>query len=60
MLSTLGGWDAVEKADAEGKLYGVYVVQDRWKRPVLLLRNPWKVTQLASEVDYLKLVQIFH
>ena len=38
-----GGWEAVEKADAEGKLFGVYVVKDRWNRPVLLFKNPWKV-----------------
>lgn len=51
-----GGWEMVEKADAEGKLFGVYVVKDRWQRPVLLFKNPWKVTQLAGEVEYLKLV----
>ena len=39
-----GGWEAVEKADAEGKLFGVYVVKDRWNRPVLLFKNPWKVS----------------
>ena len=50
-----GGWAAVERADAEGKLFGVYIVQDRWKRPVLLFRNPWKVTQLVGEVEYLQL-----
>ena len=50
-----GGWAAVERADAEGKLFGVYIVQDRWRRPVLLFRNPWKVTQLVGEVEYLQL-----
>lgn len=48
-----GGWAAVEKAEADGKLFGVMIVQDRWKRPVLLFRNPWKVTQLVSEADFL-------
>lgn len=48
-----GGWAAVERAEADGKLFGVYVVQDRWQRPVLLFRNPWKVTQLADEAKYL-------
>jgi peptide chain release factor 3 len=33
-----GGWEAVEKADKDGKLYGVYVVKDRWNRPVLLFK----------------------
>jgi peptide chain release factor 3 len=48
-----GGWEAVEKADKDGKLYGVYIVKDRWERPVLLFKNPWKVTQLAGEAEYL-------
>jgi peptide chain release factor 3 len=51
-----GGWEAIERADADGKLFGVYVVQDRWNRPVLLFRNPWKVTQLSDEAGYLNLV----
>ena len=51
-----GGWDAIDKADADGKLFGVYVVKDRWERPVLLFKNPWKVTQLAGDVEYLKMV----
>mmetsp|Transcript_4951 Transcript_4951/g.8063 ORF Transcript_4951/g.8063 Transcript_4951/m.8063 type:complete len:642 (+) Transcript_4951:42-1967(+) len=51
-----GGWDAIKKAEEDGKLYGVYICQDRWNRPVLLFRNPWKVTQLTAEVEYLKLV----
>ena len=38
-----------------GKLYGVYICKDRWERPVLLFRNPWKVTQLAGEAEYLSL-----
>lgn len=50
-----GGWEAVEKAEAAGKLFGVYIVKDRWNRPVLLFRNPWKVTQLLDEVEYLHL-----
>lgn len=48
-----GGWDAVHKAEDDGKLHGVYICKDRWGRPVLLFRNPWKVAQLASEVEYL-------
>ena len=50
-----GGWDAVEKADADGKLFGIMVVQDRWKRPVLLFRNDWKAASLAEEEKYLEL-----
>jgi len=50
-----GGWDAVQKAEDGGKLHGVYVCKDRWGRPVLLFRNPWKVAQLESEVEYLQL-----
>eukprot|EP00534_Pseudo-nitzschia_fraudulenta_P006480 CAMPEP_0201191772 /NCGR_PEP_ID=MMETSP0851-20130426/143131_1 /ASSEMBLY_ACC=CAM_ASM_000631 /TAXON_ID=183588 /ORGANISM="Pseudo-nitzschia fraudulenta, Strain WWA7" /LENGTH=604 /DNA_ID=CAMNT_0047477961 /DNA_START=121 /DNA_END=1935 /DNA_ORIENTATION=- len=47
-----GGWDAVDKADADGKLFGIMIVQDRWKRPVLLFRNDWKAASLAEdEVD---------
>jgi peptide chain release factor 3 len=50
-----GGWDSIARAEADGKLFGVYVVKDRWGRPVLLFRNPWKVTQLMEELDYLHL-----
>lgn len=48
-------WDFVDKADKDGKLFGVYICQDRWQRPVLLFRNPWKLTQLAEEAKYLSL-----
>ena len=50
-----GGWDAVDKADADGKLFGIMVVQDRWQRPVLLFRNDWKAEALANEEAYLEL-----
>ena len=50
-----GGWEAVDKADANGKLFGIMVVQDRWKRPVLLFRNDWKAASLAEEEAYLEL-----
>jgi len=51
-----GGWDAVDKADEDGKLFGIMVVQDRWKRPVLLFRNDWKAESVGREEEYLKLV----
>ena len=50
-----GGWDAVDKADADGKLFGIMIVQDRWQRPVLLFRNDWKAASLAEEEAYLEL-----
>ncbi|KAL3909320.1 MAG: hypothetical protein SGILL_008133 [Bacillariaceae sp.] len=50
-----GGWDAVDKADKDGKLFGIMIVQDRWRRPVLLFRNDWKATSLAEEEKYLEL-----
>lgn len=50
-----GGWDAVDKADAAGNLFGTMIVQDRWKRPVLLFRNEWKANSLADEQKYLEL-----
>ena len=50
-----GGWDAVDKADKDGKLFGIMIVQDRWGRPVLLFRNDWKATSLAEEEKYLEL-----
>lgn len=49
------GWTAVKKAEDDGKLFGVYVCKDRWGRPVLLFRNPWKVNQLAEEAKYLNM-----
>ncbi|GAX27592.1 peptide chain release factor 3 [Fistulifera solaris] len=50
-----GGWEAVEKADKDGKLFGIMIVQDQWKRPVLLFRNDWKAASLAEEEKYLQL-----
>jgi len=50
-----GGWDAVDKADADGKLFGSMIVQDRWKRPVLLFRNDWKAQAVSDEEKYLDL-----
>jgi peptide chain release factor 3 len=50
-----GGWEAVDKADAAGKLFGIMIVQDRWGRPVLLFRNDWKAATLAEEEKYLQL-----
>ena len=50
-----GGWDAVDKADKDGKLFGSMIVQDRWKRPVLLFRNDWKAQNVADEEKYLDL-----
>ena len=49
------GWDAVDKADKDGKLFGIMIVQDRWKRPVLLFRNDWKASSVAEEEKYLQL-----
>ena len=51
-----GGWDTVKSAEKDGKLFGVHIVKDRWERPVLLFRNPWKVTQLAEDAKDLKLL----
>lgn len=50
-----GGWEAVDKADADGKLFGIMIVQDRWGRPVLLFRNDWKAAALAEEEKSLEL-----
>ena len=50
-----GGWEAVDKADAEGKLFGILQTQDRYGRPVLLFRNDWKAQSLAEEESYLEL-----
>lgn len=50
-----GGWPAIQKAEAAGKLFGVNIVKDRWERPVLLFRNPWKVTQLAEDAPFLNM-----
>lgn len=51
-----GGWSAVNKAEADGKLFGVNIVKDRWERPVLLFRNPWKIDQLLVDTNYLQLI----
>lgn len=48
-------WHLVDQAEKAGKLFGVYICQDRWQRPVLLFRNPWKITQLQEESKELQL-----
>eukprot|EP00804_Cyclotella_cryptica_P017700 CCRYP_001160-RB/>CCRYP_001160-RB protein AED:0.03 eAED:0.03 QI:905/1/1/1/1/0.33/3/84/402 len=50
-----GGWEAVDKADKDGKLFGIMILQDRWKRPVLLFRNDWKAASVTEEEKYLEL-----
>ena len=50
-----GGWEAVDKADKDGKLFGILILQDRWKRPVLLFRNDWKAASVTEEEKYLEL-----
>lgn len=50
------GWDAVDKADAEGKIFGAMQCKDRWGRPVLLFRNEWKIQSVVDEAPYLELV----
>ena len=50
-----GGWDAVDRADADGKLFGTMIVEDRWKRPVVLFRNDWKASDLERDEEYLEL-----
>lgn len=50
-----GGWAAVDKADKDGKLFGIMIVQDRWGRPVLLFRNDWKAASVAEDEKYLLL-----
>lgn len=51
-----GGWEAVDKANGDGKLFGIMIVQDRWCRPVLLFRNDWKAQSVAIDEGYLELV----
>jgi peptide chain release factor 3 len=50
------GWEAVDKADKDGKLFGILIVQDRWQRPVLLFRNDWKASSVEEEEKYLQLL----
>jgi len=42
-------WEAVDQANEDGKLFGIMIVQDFFKRPVLLFRNDWKADNLAKE-----------
>ena len=51
-VSAENGWAAVKKAEQNQKLYGVEIVQDRWQRPVLLFRNPWKGMGSACLATY--------
>lgn len=51
----MNGWEAVARAEKESKLLSLFICQDRWQRPVILFRNPWKIKQLEEEVEYLQL-----
>jgi len=46
----LAGWEAVDAAAADGKLLGVYKLQDVHNRPVLLFPSEWKMKAVASAV----------
>lgn len=50
------GWEEVDKADAEGKIFGTMQCKDRWGRPVLLFRNEWKMTSVTEDAPALELV----
>jgi len=51
-----GSWDDVDKADSDGKIFGVMQCKDKYGRPVLLFRNEWKISQVMDEAPNLKLV----
>lgn len=50
------GWEEVDKADAEGKIFGAMQCKDRFGRPVLLFRNQFKITQVEQDAPSLELV----
>ncbi|KAG5175270.1 PRF3, plastid translation release factor RF3 [Tribonema minus] len=50
------GWDAVDAAEADGKLFGIFQAKDRFGRPVLLFRNEWKLQQVMADLPELELV----
>ncbi|CAM9520200.1 unnamed protein product, partial [Chrysoparadoxa australica] len=50
------GWDAVDKAEQDGKLFGVFQAKDQFGRPVLLFRNSWKLQSVQDEMPELQLV----
>lgn len=49
----MGGWEAVAKAQAAGKLLGVKQLEDNWGRPVLLFASEWKLQTVLSELNEL-------
>jgi peptide chain release factor 3 len=49
-------WEAVDAAEAEGKLFGIFQAKDRFERPVLLFRNEWKLAQVMTDLPELGLV----
>ena len=51
-----GGWPAIDKADAGGKLFNTLILEDQWKRPVVLFRNDWKAADLERDEEELELV----
>ena len=48
----LGGWEAVDAAKQDGKLFGCLLAKDQYERPVLLFRNEWKVAQLREDDEH--------
>ncbi|CAM9703501.1 unnamed protein product, partial [Discosporangium mesarthrocarpum] len=57
---SLGGWEVIDEALAQGKLFGVFMAKDKWERPVLLFRNEWKLEQVQGELPELDLVPWSH
>lgn len=51
-----GGWEIVDAATKEGKLFGIFTAQDKFGRPVLLFRNEWKLANVHGELPHLNLV----
>lgn len=49
------GWDALEKA---GRLFDIFVAQDRWQRPVLLFKSAWHLQRLEENEPNLRLSTI--
>lgn len=49
------GDDPWEALDAAGRLFNVMYAKDRWGRPVLLFKNVWNLSQLATDAPDLEL-----
>lgn len=49
------GWDSVDQAESNGRLFSTMICKDSRQRPVILFKNEWKIGQLLKEEPKMRL-----